>query len=148
MAPDRSRFTPIAHECAATKLRTLTRAVTGLYDEALRPLGLRVSQLNVLVAASQIGVARHAHIAALFHLDATTVSRSVDRLVEKGWLEIVDESDDGRAQPFRLTKEGWKLLERARKPWRRAQDEAERLLGEAGLSAISGAVDEVRRRGG
>ena len=47
----------IAGECLAVRVRALNRAVTALYDEALRPLGLRVGQLNLLVAVARIGTA-------------------------------------------------------------------------------------------
>ena len=42
----------IAGECLAVRLRRLNREVTALYDEALRPLGLKTSQLNMLVMIS------------------------------------------------------------------------------------------------
>ena len=41
----------IASECLAVRVRLLNRAVTGIYDDALRPLGMTVSQLNVLVGS-------------------------------------------------------------------------------------------------
>ena len=48
----------IAAECLAVRLRALNRAVTALYDDALRPHGLRVGQLNLLVAVARMGTAR------------------------------------------------------------------------------------------
>ena len=39
----------IARTCIAVRLRLLNRVVTNLYDDALRPLGLKVSQVNILV---------------------------------------------------------------------------------------------------
>ena len=50
----------IAGACIAVRLRLLNRVVTNLYDDALRPLGLKMSQLNILVATARIGVARTA----------------------------------------------------------------------------------------
>jgi hypothetical protein len=40
----------IARECIAVRVRLLNRVITSLYDDALRPLGITVSQLNLLVA--------------------------------------------------------------------------------------------------
>ena len=40
----------------------LNRVVTNFYDDALRPLGLKVSQLNILVAAAKMGTARPAEV--------------------------------------------------------------------------------------
>ncbi len=46
----------------------------------------------------------------------------------RAWLEVVDD-DDGRAQPFRLTAEGRRLLERALPAWRKAQEKVKQLIG-------------------
>ena len=40
------------HECACLKVRTAARAVTRVYDDAFRPVGLRATQLSVLVAVA------------------------------------------------------------------------------------------------
>ena len=50
----------IARSCIAVRLRLLNRVVTNLYDDALRPLGLKVSQLNLLVVTAKLGLARPA----------------------------------------------------------------------------------------
>src|SRR4051812_22520018 len=46
----------IATSCIAGRLRLLNRVVTNIYDDALRPLDLKVSQMNILVAAAKLGV--------------------------------------------------------------------------------------------
>ncbi len=118
----------IAGECIAVRMRMLNRVVTNIYDDALRPLGVKVSQMNILVAAGRMGTARPAEVCERLHLDVSTLSRNVERMRARGWLEIVPD-DDGRAQPFRLTNEGRKLLEKAAPAWRKAQKQAKSLLG-------------------
>src|SRR5262245_32884118 len=122
----------IARNCIAVRLRLLNRVVTNLYDDALRPLGLKVSQLNILVVAAKFGIARPAAVCSLLHLDASTLSRNVERMRAKGWLEIVPGAE-GRAQPFRLTAQGKRLLERAASVWEVAQNQARELLGDDGI---------------
>jgi hypothetical protein len=51
-------FDKIASECVAVRLRMLNRVVTNIYDDALRSLDLKVSQMNILVAAAKMGAAR------------------------------------------------------------------------------------------
>ncbi len=119
----------IAGECIAVRMRMLNRDVTNLYDDALRPLGLKVSQMNILVAAATMGTARPTEVCERLHLDVSTLSRNVERMTARGWLEVVPD-EDGRAQPFRLTAEGNKLLERAIPAWNKAQLRAKTLLGE------------------
>lgn len=118
----------IAQECIAVRLRMLNRVVSKFYDEALRPFDMKVSQMNILVATSQFKTARPAEICRLLQLDVSTLSRNVDRMKSRGWLETV-EDEDARAQPFRLTPAGRKLLQRAAPAWKEAQAKTEALLG-------------------
>src|SRR6266496_818651 len=90
----------IVRNCLAVRLRLLNRVVTKLYDDALRPLGLKVSQLNILVVAAKLGVARPAQVCEILQLDTSTLSRNVKPLQAHGWLEVVPE-EDARAQPLR-----------------------------------------------
>src|ERR687885_1527698 len=92
----------IAGECLGVRVRTLNRAVTSLYDEALRPHGLRVGQLNLLVATARMGTARPGDLCRLLRMDKSTLSRDVEVMRRNGWLEV-DDSGGGRARPVRLT---------------------------------------------
>src|SRR3954468_17999595 len=107
-----SNVDTISRTCIAVRLRLLNRVVTNVYDDALRPLGLKVSQLNILTVAAKLGLARPAQVCDILQLDASTLSRNVKPLQARGWLEVVPE-DDGRAQPFRLTPQGRLLIEKA-----------------------------------
>ena len=134
----------IATSCIAGRLRLLNRVVTNLYDDALRPFGVRLSQGNVLAVTARLGVARPAQVCEFLEMDTSTLSRTVDRMVANGWLEIVPDDEDGRSQPFRLTAEGRRLLERALPAWERAQAEARKLLGGDGLRLLDAAIGRVK----
>lgn len=114
----------IASECVAVRLRMLNRVITNIYDNALRSLDLKVSQMNILVAAAKMGTARHVEVCEHLHLDVSTLSRNVERMKARGWLEVVPD-EDGRSQPFRLTPPGRKLLEKAIPAWSEAQQQGE-----------------------
>ena len=133
----------ISKTCIAVRLRLLNRVVTNFYDDALRPFGVRLSQGNVLAVTAKLGVARPAEVCDILELDTSTLSRTVDRMVENGWLEIVPD-EDGRSQPFRLTAEGHRLMERALPAWERAQAEAKKLLGDDGLRLLDAAIGRVK----
>ena len=126
----------IARNCIAVRLRLLNRVVTNLYDDALRPLGLKVSQVNILVVTAKLGLAQPAKVCDILHLDTSTLSRNVERMRSKGWLEVVP-GEDARTQPFRLTAQGRRLLERAAPAWERAQQQAAELLGEDGVALLN-----------
>src|SRR6516162_7532395 len=67
----------IARTCIAVRLRLLNRVVTNLYDDALRPLGLKVSRLNILIVTAKLGLARPAQVCEILQLDVSTLSRNV-----------------------------------------------------------------------
>jgi hypothetical protein len=78
--PMTSTIDTIAKTCVAVRLRLLNRVVTGYYDVALRPLGLKVSQLNILVVTAKLGLARPAQVCEILQLDASTLSRNIKPL--------------------------------------------------------------------
>ncbi len=129
----------IATTCIAGRIRVLNRVITNLYDNALRPFGMKLSQGNVLAVTAKLGVARPAQVCEILKLDTSTLSRTVDRMVDNGWLEVVPD-DDGRSHPFRLTDQGRQLMERIIPAWEKAQVEAARLLGEDTLRMLDAAI--------
>ena len=133
----------IAAECIAVRMRMLNRAVTNIYDQALRPLGVKVSQMNILVATAKLETARPAEICEHLHLDVSTLSRNVERMKARGWLEVVPD-EDGRAQPFRVTAQGRKLLDRATPAWKKAQRQTKSLLGQAIVEQLDKAVGHLK----
>src|SRR5580765_4152431 len=132
----------IASECVAVRLRMLNRVITNIYDDALRSLDLKVSQMNILVAAAKLGTARPLEVCEYLHLDVSTLSRNVERMRARGWLEVVAD-EDGRSQPFQLTTQGRKLLEKAIPAWSEAQQQVTTVLGDAFLQQLNRAVKEV-----
>ena len=140
--PTTSSIDAIAKSCIAVRLRLLNRVVTNLYDDALRPLGLKVSQLNILVVAAKLGLARPAQVCEILQLDVSTLSRNVKPLQAHGWLEVVPE-EDARAQPFRLTARGKRLIEKAVPAWEEAQRQAAELLGDEGVALLDRAVKKL-----
>jgi DNA-binding MarR family transcriptional regulator len=132
----------ISKTCIAVRLRLLNRVITNFYDDALRPLGLKVSQLNILIVTARLGLARPAQVCDILQLNVSTLSRNVKPLQAHGWLEIVPE-EDARSQPFRLTAQGKRLIEKAVPAWEAAQRQATELLGSEGVSLLDKAAKKV-----
>ena len=132
----------IAKTCIAVRLRLLNRVVTNFYDDALRPLGLKVSQLNILIVTAKLGLARPTQIGDILQLDKSTLSRNLERMRAHGWLEVVPE-EDARAQPFRLTSQGKRLIEKAIPAWEQAQRQAIELLGDEGIALLDKAAKRL-----
>ena len=140
--PMQAMIDKIASECVAGRLRMLNRVVTNIYDDALRSLDLKVSQMNILVAAAKLGTARPSDVCDHLHLDVSTLSRNVERMKARGWLEVVPDAD-GRAQPFRLTPQGRTLLEQAVPAWSAAQQQVKKVLGGGFVEQLDHAMQRV-----
>jgi DNA-binding MarR family transcriptional regulator len=140
-----AKIDTIARTCIAVRLRLLNRVVTNIYDDALRPLGLKVSQLNILVVTARLGLARPAQVCEILQLDTSTLSRNVERMRAHRWLEVVPD-EDARAQPFRLTPQGQRLIEKAVPAWEAAQRQASELLGDEGFALLDKAAQTLRSR--
>ena len=136
----------IAGQCLAVRLRTLNRAVTALYDEALRPHGLRAGQLSLLVIVARLGTARPGDLCRILRMDKSTLSRDVEVIRRKGWLKVEDVMD-ARARPLRLSIQGHSLLETVLPAWRHAQEKARTLIGGEATVALGQVVDRMWREG-
>src|SRR5262249_30692717 len=110
----------IAQQCIAVRLRMLSRAVTRIYNQPLRPYGLTVSQMNILVAIACLGEARQQDVCQSLHLEKSTLSRDVVRMRSQGWLDAVP-GEDGRTILLRITPAGKRLVEHAIPAWQQAQ---------------------------
>jgi DNA-binding MarR family transcriptional regulator len=141
-----TKIEKVASECVAVRLRMLNRVVTNFYDDALRPLDLKVSQMNILVAAAKMGTARPIEVCDHLHLGVSTLSRNVERMKARGWLEVVP-GEDGRSQPFRLTPQGRRLLEKAVPAWSKAQQQVKKMLGDGFVEQLDQAMKRVSNRG-
>jgi DNA-binding MarR family transcriptional regulator len=133
----------ISKTCIAVRLRLLNRVITNFYDDALRPLGLKVSQLNILIVTARLGLARPVQVCDILQLDTSTLSRNLERMRAHGWLEVVS-GEDARTQSFRLTTQGKRLIERAIPAWEDAQRQAGELLGDQGIALLDKAAKKLR----
>jgi DNA-binding MarR family transcriptional regulator len=125
----------VLRDCIATRLRMANRVITKVYDDALRPCGVKVSQMAMLVVAEDRGLICQSEVGAELQLDDSTLSRNLELMRANGWLEEVS-ANDARVHSYCLTERGRTLLDKAIPVWRRAQGEAKRLLGDAGVRAL------------
>jgi DNA-binding MarR family transcriptional regulator len=129
--------------CACFNLRRATRAVTQLYDEFLRPSGLRGTQFSLLTVIRLTGTASITDLAHAAVMDRTTLTRNLRPLVEEGLIRI-REGDDARVRKVTLTAAGRARLAAAQPYWEEAQTHITKTLGRARLDRLltdlSGAV--------
>jgi len=142
----RTRLASIARECIGVRLRVTNRVLTRIFDEALRPLGIKLTQLNVLVAIGNLEPARPRELCRRLELDASTLSRNVDRMVGQGWIRS-EPGEDARSHRLSLTEDGARVVRDAYPAWRRAQAEALERLGPSGAAALARVASSLAEGG-
>jgi DNA-binding MarR family transcriptional regulator len=106
--------------CASASLRRAARAVTRLYEEALRETGLRATQFTLLQALELSGSSPQARLGELLALDPTTLTRTLRPLARAGWIRAAA-GRDRREVRWALTPAGRRRIARAQPAWERAQ---------------------------
>ena len=114
--------------CVCSTLRMVSRAVTQLYDDILRPSGVRVTQFSILASIARGGEANLRQLEAALAIDQTTLTRSLNLLERDRMIERVPHPD-GRIKAMRLTGKGRRVLSVARPLWAQAQNKVLKDLG-------------------
>lgn len=130
--------------CACGRLRRATRALTQLYDDAMAPAGLRITQFSLLRTLTRDGPLRISELAAKQLLDRTALSRNLDPLVSMGCVAIAS-GRDARTREVAITRKGSSTLHAAETYWAQAQREVARHLGAAKLDTLIGILGELER---
>lgn len=128
-------------ECICGALRMATRAITQLYDEAMRPSGLRVTQYSMLTRIARLQPVNAAVLESSLYADQTTLARALKVLEKDGLIRRVA-NPDKRIKRIELTALGRKRVDHARKLWVEAQG---RMVGQIGKDTWRGTRDGLLR---
>ena len=141
----RSMTRMVQSECIALRVRLLNRAITAIYDDALRKAGLTVNQFSMLTVVSRIKHPTAKDVSGFLLMDPSTASRNLERMRKEGWIKGTP-GEDARYQKLTLTDKGLRLLEKAHPAWRKAQQKAEQLLGEQNSVSLKKVVGDILPR--
>lgn len=133
---------PLASACACGRLRRAARALTRLYDDAMAPAGLRVTQFSLLRTLAASGPLRISELAARQLLDRTALSRNLDPLLARGLIETL-RGRDARTREVAITPAGRRGLRAADPHWQRAQSDVRGRLGAGRLRMLIDTLREV-----
>ena len=133
--------------CFCNALRQASRAVTRLYDQELRSIGLRTTQLSLLRILARAGQVRQGDLGGIAHLEETTLTRNLRPLVASGWVSV-QSGRDRREKWIRISRAGTAKLAEARPAWERAQARIEALLPVELRQSLMAVLPEVARRTG
>ena len=106
--------------CLCATLRRGSRALTQLYDEALRPLGLQATQFTILQAMSRTGEISQGGLGEVLAMDSTTLTRTLQIMGREGWIAERC-GEDRRMRLLRLAPAGRKQFQRALPGWEKVQ---------------------------
>lgn len=112
--------------CAS--FRRASRALTQIYEDELRPLGLRATQFTILQVLSRAGEVPQNELGQMLAMDSTTLTRTLEIISRHGWI-TKRYGKDRRERLLRLDKAGEIQLKRALQHWEKVQDRLRRQLG-------------------
>jgi len=118
--------------CSCINLRRASRAITRIYDKALEPADIKLTQYSVLANVARSGPLSTSQLARILKLDRTTLVRNLKSLEASEFLENAEVSDP-RERTIRITELGRSILAKAQPCWILAQKQIEEQLGAAGL---------------
>jgi DNA-binding MarR family transcriptional regulator len=106
--------------CLGVRVSRLHRLVARRFDQALRPLGLTLPQLEVLAVLMMRGSLKPSAVAEALAVERSTISRNLSLMEQEGWVAL-DSSPSGRAVSVAITQDGIAALARAKAAWTEAQ---------------------------
>ncbi len=130
----------IRDDCTCGVLRRAARAATSVYDAALKPTGLRVTQFAILRILSRRGPLPVTRLAAEAGLERTTMARNLDPLERRGFVLITAGETDARIRVASLTEAGQAALAEALPHWHQAQDQISRRVDPDSVRALADAL--------
>jgi DNA-binding MarR family transcriptional regulator len=115
--------------CTCANLRKAARSVTQVFDDALRPAGLRATQFSLLATLAKGGDAPLTRLAGALVMDRTTLTRNLKPLLRRQLIRI-EHQDDQRVRNVSLTDAGRQAFEDALPRWEQVQMRISAKLGQ------------------
>jgi len=131
----------IEKSCVALNLRRAERIVSQIYDNALRPVGIKGTQFSLLVTIRAMQPATLSRIADHIDMDRTTLTRNLDVLLASGLVSTI-RGEDLRERVVSITDKGDAALVAALPIWSATQ---ERLSLKAGKQSIASLIDGLKK---
>ena len=117
-----------ASACISSRVRQLSRIVTRVYDDALRPLGITASQFTLLTQLAQQDGVTAVEIGHSLDIEKSTLSRNLKRLLALGHITM-DPPAGRRGRGLHLTEKGEAVIKQAFPVWMDAQLKTVQIMG-------------------
>jgi DNA-binding MarR family transcriptional regulator len=130
--------------CIATRIRQLSRIITRVYDDALRPLGITASQFTLLSQLAQQDGVTAVEIGFTLDIEKSTLSRNLKRLIDLG-LILMDRPAGRRGRGLHLTPKGQAVIKEGYPVWQWAQYKAVRVMGPESRATLDGLLRHAEK---
>lgn len=127
--------------CSCTVLRKATRRISQLYDAALAPSGLKITQRAILAQIGRTEPINVGMLAEALVMDAGALAHTLRPLERDGFVSIDVNPDDRRHRLISLTSVGRAKLTETDALWSRAQAAFDAAFGRAESAALREALD-------
>ncbi|WP_323665348.1 MarR family winged helix-turn-helix transcriptional regulator [Aliarcobacter butzleri] len=118
--------------CHCTNMRQISRKITNIYDEFLKPSNLNVTQYSLLSNLKRVQPIKMNDFSKVVKLDRTTLVRNLKPLINLSLIEIKS-IDKSKAQLLELSQKGIELQNEGYKYWQKAQEYIEQTINHAEL---------------
>ena len=128
--------------CMCANIRRAARALTQHYDEALRPVGLTITQFTILQALSLAGEPTQGELGELLAMDSTTLTRTLAIMSRNGWIGK-HYGTDRRERRLRPSRAGESEFNRALPNWQTAQESLRERLGKRRWDELTKLINDT-----
>lgn len=139
---DPAKLGEMARTCACFNFRKGSRSVTQFFDQTLSPVGLRSTQLVILIAGELFGPSSIARLARELVMDRSTLTRNLKPLLNMGLLRLTL-AENGKHKSVQVTPEGRCALLRAVPYWEQAQGHLVSRLGQDHWNRIVADLSDI-----
>ncbi len=133
-----------AGACLATRVRQLSRIITRVYDDAMRPLGITASQYTLLAQLAARDSITAVEIGHELDIEKSTLSRNLKRLLALGHI-LMDPPAGRRGRGLHLTPKGQAILKDAFPIWQDAQTRAVSAMGAESRNVLDGLLSQAEK---
>jgi DNA-binding MarR family transcriptional regulator len=129
-------------DCMCAGFRRTARALTQLYEQTFRPLGLRASQFTILQVLARAGEVSQGRLGKILAMDSTTLTRTLKIMRQQRWV-AERRGRDRRERLLSLSKGGAALLALAEPEWKKVQARLSQQLGQVTWENLARTADQV-----
>jgi DNA-binding MarR family transcriptional regulator len=133
-----------AGACLATRVRQLSRIITRVYDDAMRPLGITASQYTLLAQLAARDSITAVEIGHELDIEKSTLSRNLKRLLALGHI-LMDPPAGRRGRGLHLTPKGQAILKDAFPIWQDAQTRAVSAMGAESRNVLDSLLSQAEK---